>query len=241
MCSGSWVKSGDRPAEEPARSAQAWGEPGRRERMPGIVEFPDIVLQAVDDLGDLFDNERARRHFAEYLTGLYVADSKILALRDQQTGKLEQEASRRSRRSRAREDVLRLSATMVNRVMEYGEPIIAEDAAQDFAAESVTRYRIGSVMCAPIRSRARCRSSAPPHPTARAAPSACPGSCRWPPAPRARHHREVAGFVQRGVERSKASRRLPARSHADRQALSSPAARRGGASPTRSTGPPPPS
>jgi hypothetical protein len=79
MGSGSRFKSGDQSAEEPARSAQAWGEPGRRERMPGIVEFPDIVLQAVDDLGDVFDNERARRHFAEYLTGLYVADSKTVS------------------------------------------------------------------------------------------------------------------------------------------------------------------
>jgi Transposase DDE domain len=46
--------------------------------MPGIIEFPTIVQQALKDFGDLFDNEPARRHFAEYLTGLLVAARKTV-------------------------------------------------------------------------------------------------------------------------------------------------------------------
>lgn len=46
--------------------------------MPGIVEFPKLVQEALDQYGDLFDNERQRRHFAEYLTGLIVAERKTV-------------------------------------------------------------------------------------------------------------------------------------------------------------------
>lgn len=42
--------------------------------MPTIVDFPAIVKQALEIFGDLFDNEPARRHVAEYLTGLMVAE-----------------------------------------------------------------------------------------------------------------------------------------------------------------------
>ncbi len=41
--------------------------------MAGIVAFPEVVQQALRDFGDLFANEPQRRHFGEYLTGLYVA------------------------------------------------------------------------------------------------------------------------------------------------------------------------
>jgi len=44
--------------------------------MPGIVEFPTIVQEAVAKFGHLFANEPERVHFAEYLTGLLVADRK---------------------------------------------------------------------------------------------------------------------------------------------------------------------
>ena len=41
--------------------------------MAGIVEFPQVVQEALRDFGDLLPNEPQRRHFAECLTGLYVA------------------------------------------------------------------------------------------------------------------------------------------------------------------------
>ena len=44
--------------------------------MPAIVEFPQVVEEAVAAFGHLFANEPQRRHFAEYLTGLYVAEHK---------------------------------------------------------------------------------------------------------------------------------------------------------------------
>jgi hypothetical protein len=47
--------------------------------MPTIVDFPTIVKQALEVFGDLFDNEPARRHFAEYLTGLMVAERKTIS------------------------------------------------------------------------------------------------------------------------------------------------------------------
>jgi len=42
--------------------------------MPTIVDFPTIVQEALTIFGDVFDTEAARRHFAEYLTGLMVAE-----------------------------------------------------------------------------------------------------------------------------------------------------------------------
>jgi hypothetical protein len=36
--------------------------------MAGIIAFPQVVQEALQDFGDLFANEPQRRHFAEYLT-----------------------------------------------------------------------------------------------------------------------------------------------------------------------------
>jgi hypothetical protein len=47
--------------------------------MPTIVDFPTIVKDAVDIFGDLFANEPERRHFAEYLTGLMIAEKKTVS------------------------------------------------------------------------------------------------------------------------------------------------------------------
>ena len=44
--------------------------------MPAIVEYPTVVKQGVEEFGALFENEPSRRHFAEYLTGLLVAERK---------------------------------------------------------------------------------------------------------------------------------------------------------------------
>ena len=48
----------------------------RRLSIPTTVDFPTLVKQALELFGDVFDNEPARRHFAEYLTGLMVAERK---------------------------------------------------------------------------------------------------------------------------------------------------------------------
>ena len=47
--------------------------------MPAIVEFPAIVQDAVERFGPVFANEPERRHFAEHLTGLMVAEKKNVA------------------------------------------------------------------------------------------------------------------------------------------------------------------
>lgn len=46
--------------------------------MPAIVEFPKVVQDAVRDFGELFSCEPQRRHFAEYLTGLMIAQNKTV-------------------------------------------------------------------------------------------------------------------------------------------------------------------
>jgi hypothetical protein len=52
--------------------------------MPAIIEFPAVVLEALDQFGDLFASEPQRRHFAEYLTGLMVAQRKtVLGIHDE--------------------------------------------------------------------------------------------------------------------------------------------------------------
>jgi hypothetical protein len=44
--------------------------------MAGIIDFPTVVQEALREFGDLLPNEPQRRHFAEYLTGLFVAERK---------------------------------------------------------------------------------------------------------------------------------------------------------------------
>src|SRR6201982_137510 len=47
--------------------------------MAGIIDFPTAVQEALQHFGALFANEPQRRHFAEYLTGLFVAERKNVA------------------------------------------------------------------------------------------------------------------------------------------------------------------
>ncbi len=47
--------------------------------MPAIVEYPQVVQDALEQFDDLFANEPQRRHFAEYLTGLMVARNKTVS------------------------------------------------------------------------------------------------------------------------------------------------------------------
>lgn len=44
--------------------------------MAGIIDFPTVVQEALREFSDLLPNEPQRRHFAEYLTGLFVAERK---------------------------------------------------------------------------------------------------------------------------------------------------------------------
>jgi uncharacterized protein YndB with AHSA1/START domain len=47
--------------------------------MPTIVDFPTIVQEALVVFGNVFATEAARRHFAEYLTGLMIAERKTVS------------------------------------------------------------------------------------------------------------------------------------------------------------------
>ena len=47
--------------------------------MPAIVDFPTIVQEALTIFGAVFETEAARRHFAEYLTRLMVAEWKTVS------------------------------------------------------------------------------------------------------------------------------------------------------------------
>ena len=47
--------------------------------MPAIIRHPTLVEQAVEQFGDVFANAPERRHFAEYLTGLLLAERKTVS------------------------------------------------------------------------------------------------------------------------------------------------------------------
>src|SRR6266511_995343 len=47
--------------------------------MPAIVEFPTVVQDLLTQYADLFANEPERQHFAEYLTGLFIAERKTVS------------------------------------------------------------------------------------------------------------------------------------------------------------------
>ena len=47
--------------------------------MPAIVEFPTVVQDLLAQYADLFANQPERRHFAEYLTGLFIAERKTVS------------------------------------------------------------------------------------------------------------------------------------------------------------------
>jgi len=47
--------------------------------MPGIVEFPTVIREALEQFAPQFDNECQRTHFAEYLCGLMLAQRKTVA------------------------------------------------------------------------------------------------------------------------------------------------------------------
>jgi hypothetical protein len=65
--------------------------------MPGIVEFPTLVQEARDQFGDLFENECQRRHCAEDLTRLIVAERKtVLGIQDEFAQTTDQSCRNRS-------------------------------------------------------------------------------------------------------------------------------------------------
>src|SRR3989337_2979778 len=47
--------------------------------MPAIVDFPEVIKNALPEFADLFHGEPQRRHLAEYLTGLLVATNKTVS------------------------------------------------------------------------------------------------------------------------------------------------------------------
>ena len=47
--------------------------------MPAIVDFPEVVKNALPEFADLFHGEPQRSHLAEYLTGLVVAANKTVS------------------------------------------------------------------------------------------------------------------------------------------------------------------
>jgi len=47
--------------------------------MPAIIELPTLVQHAVEQCGAIFANAPERRHCAEYLTGLLVAEKKTVS------------------------------------------------------------------------------------------------------------------------------------------------------------------
>jgi SRSO17 transposase len=47
--------------------------------MPAIVEFPTVVQDLMVQYADLFANQPERQHFAEYLTGLFIAERKTVS------------------------------------------------------------------------------------------------------------------------------------------------------------------
>lgn len=47
--------------------------------MPAIIEFPTVVEEVLRQYREVFANEPARRHFAEYLTGLLIAERKTVS------------------------------------------------------------------------------------------------------------------------------------------------------------------
>jgi hypothetical protein len=47
--------------------------------MPAIIELPTLVQEAVEQCGTVFTNEPERRHLAEYLRGLLVAEKQTVS------------------------------------------------------------------------------------------------------------------------------------------------------------------
>ena len=47
--------------------------------MPAIVEFPTIIRDAVEEFAPMFQNQRQRKHFGEYLCGLMLAQRKSVS------------------------------------------------------------------------------------------------------------------------------------------------------------------
>src|SRR5947208_13733164 len=51
----------------------------READMPAVVAIPQVVEELLVQFGDFFPNEPERRHFAEYLTGLFIAERKTVS------------------------------------------------------------------------------------------------------------------------------------------------------------------
>ena len=70
-----WSRSGKKV--ENFRFRHAWRTKGTEVLvMAKVVEIPSVIRSAMSSFEDLFVNDPQRRHLAEYLTGLIVAERK---------------------------------------------------------------------------------------------------------------------------------------------------------------------
>ncbi len=84
--------------------------------MPAIVEFPTVVKEAMAQFEHLFVNEPERVHFAEYLTGLPVADHKNVSAINRQFAVTTDQSCLNRRLTAADRDVEKLNTERLSRL-----------------------------------------------------------------------------------------------------------------------------
>ncbi len=136
---------------------QAAQRSGASESKPTKLERRSRALGRLMHAAGLEESPRSllANAFDEVMPEL-MADTAVVFLEEEPAGRLKPFAMRRSDRAGA-QTPLRVSSTVVNRVLKEGVPFLAGDAGQSLAQSgSIRSERIHSVMCAPLKTRNRC-------------------------------------------------------------------------------------
>lgn len=109
------------------------------------------VLEILQALGRAIALDEVLPKILDGLFTVFIqADRGFVVLKDKDTGKLIPRATKHRRADD--EEQIRISRTIINKVMQDKEAILSDDATSDFGTQSIVDYQIHSMMCVPLMS-----------------------------------------------------------------------------------------
>lgn len=115
-----------------------------------------LLYEVSQTMGTSLDLAEVLNQVMDAIIQLTGAERGFLMLIDRETGQLDLQAGRNVDKETIESEGMEVSRTVINRVVESGEPVVTSNAQEDprFAQQaSVIGFALRSIMCAPLRAR----------------------------------------------------------------------------------------
>ena len=115
-----------------------------------------LLYEVSQTMGTSLDLGKVLNQVMDAIIQLTGAERGFLMLMDPETGQLDLQAGRNVDKETIESEGMEVSRTVINRVVESGEPVVTSNAQEDprFSHQaSVIGFALRSIMCAPLRAR----------------------------------------------------------------------------------------